>query len=217
MDQSPVAFIRSFGGRSSCHRTEKFSLFNSFEASFLAFVSLAVERLGDRGRTTLLAEGENLDVIFSPFVLDVEHVADTDLACWLGRLAIRQNTLQLAGLGGLFAGLEEACRPKPFVDAGSGHAGIVVDLCGGVQLNGSEHAARKREERRDELECAAGDDADKAEGKEDKPDEREEDDGCEGEGPAEEGEEAEEKEVEHQVLCLLKIERWVGGKVPSGG
>jgi hypothetical protein len=82
---------------------------------------------------------------------------------------------------------------------------------------GAEHAAGKAEERGDEFERAADYDADEAEGKKDEPDERVEHEGCEGQGPAKESEEAKEKEVEHRVLCLLKIERWLRGKVPTGG
>jgi hypothetical protein len=41
---------------------------------------------------------------------------------------VRKNALQLAGFGGLLARLEEAGSPEPFIDAGSGHAGIVVDF-----------------------------------------------------------------------------------------
>jgi hypothetical protein len=84
-------------------------------------------------------------------------------------------------------------------------------------LNGSQHSAGEAEECGDEFEGAADYDADESEGKKDEPDERIEDQGCEGQGPAKESEDAEEEEVEHRVLCLLKIERGMGGKVPAGG
>jgi hypothetical protein len=34
--------------------------------------------------------------------------------------------LLVAGLGGEFAGFEEASCPEPFIDAGSGHGSIVA-------------------------------------------------------------------------------------------
>jgi hypothetical protein len=85
------------------------------------------------------------------------------------------------------------------------------------RLDRSEHAAGEGEERGDELECAADDDADEAEGKEDEPDEWIEDEGGEGQGPAKESEQAEEQEVDHRVV----VSCWgnAGGveKVPVGG
>ena len=94
---------------------------------------------------------------------------------------------------------------------------VMLLLSAKTRLDGSEHAAREGEERGDELECAADDDADEAEGKEDEPDERIEDEGGEGQGPAKEREQAKEQEVEHWFV----ISCWgnAGGveKVPVGG
>jgi len=84
--------------------------------------------LGDGGGAALLAEGEDLDVELAAFVFDVEHVADADLAGGLGGVDVRGDAVQLAGFGGLLAGLEEAGGPKPFVDAGSGHRFIFARL-----------------------------------------------------------------------------------------
>ena len=76
------------------------------------------------GGAALLAEGEDFDVEFAAFVFDVEHVADADLAGGLGGLVVRGDAIELAGFGGLLAGLEEAGGPEPFVDAGAGHGSI---------------------------------------------------------------------------------------------
>jgi hypothetical protein len=84
-------------------------------------------------------------------------------------------------------------------------------------LNRSKHADWEIKDCGDELKCAFDDDAYEAEGQQDQPNQREEKERGQGKGPAEEGEEAKQKEVEHRVGCLLKIERWVGGKVPPGG
>ena len=70
----------------------------------------------------------------------------------------------------------------------------------GKRLDRAEHAAGEGEECGDELECAAYDDADEAEGKQDEPDERIEDERGEGQGPAKESEKTEEQEVEHRVF-----------------
>ena len=82
-------------------------------------------------------------------------------------------------------------------------------------LDGAEHAAGKGEERADQLECSANDEADETEWKQDQPDQWEEDYGCQREGPAEESEKTEEKEVEHR--CCSSPQRFnacVDEKVP---
>jgi hypothetical protein len=161
--------------------------------------------LGDGGGSALLAEGEDLDVEFAAFVFNVEHVAYTDLSGGLCGLAVGEDALQLAGFGGLLARLEEAGGPEPFIDAGSGHAGIVVDFLD-AQLDGAEHPTGKGEERADQFECSADYKSDETEGEQDQPDEWEEDHGCQRQGPAEDGEKTEEKEVEHR--CCSSPERF---------
>jgi len=130
VDEAAVAFVRALVG-SGCgpgHGAEKFALFGGFAAGFFAFFGFAVEGLGDGGGAALLAEGEDLDVELAAFVFDVEHVADVDLAGGLGGGVVGGDAVQVAGFGGLLAGLEEAGGPEPFVDAGSGHAGIFADF-----------------------------------------------------------------------------------------
>ena len=119
----------------------------------------------------------------------MEHVADADFAGGLGGEVVRGDAVELAGFGGLLAGLEEAGGPEPFVDAGAGHACIFYFGCGfGKRLDRAEHTAGKGEERGDELECAAYDYADKTEREQDEPDQRIEDEGRDGQGPAKESE-----------------------------
>jgi hypothetical protein len=143
VDETAVAFVGAFGRSGGPgDRAEEFAFFSGFVPSFFAGFGFAVEVLGDGGRAALLAEGEDLDVELAAFVFNVEHVADTDLAGRLCRLAVGEDALQLAGFGGLLARLEEAGGPEPFIDAGSGHAGIVVDFLG-AELDGAEHAAGK--------------------------------------------------------------------------
>ena len=202
MDEAAVAFGGAFGWRSVSDGAKEFALFGGFAAGFLALFGLAVEGLGDGGGTALLAEGEDLDCKFAAFVFDVEHVADVDLAGWLGGVGVRENAVHVAGFGGLLAGLEEAGGPKPLVDAGSGHVFIFAAAPAREGLDGAEHAAGKGEERGDELEDAADYDTDEAEGQEDQPDQRIEDKGCDGQGPAKEGEKTEEDEVEHRIPFL---------------
>ena len=105
---------------------EEFALFGGLAAGLFALFGLAVEGLGDGGGAALLAEGEDLDVELAAFVFDVEHVADADFAGRLGGLVVRGDAVEVAGLGGLLAGLEEAGGPEPFVDAGAGHGSIFV-------------------------------------------------------------------------------------------
>jgi hypothetical protein len=126
VDEAPVAFVGAFAG-SSCgpgHGAEEFALLDGFAAEFFALFGFAVEGLGDGGGSALLAEGEDFDVEFAAFVFDVERVADVDLAGGLGGVVVREDAVELAGFGGLLAGLEEAGGPEPFVDAGSGHVSI---------------------------------------------------------------------------------------------
>jgi hypothetical protein len=198
VDETAISFVGAFGGGGGPgDGAKEFALLGSFPARFFAGFGFAVEGLSDGGRTALLAEGEDLDVELAAFVFDVEHVADADLSGGLCGLAVGEDALQLAGFRGLFARLEEAGGPEPFVDAGSGHAGIVVDFLD-AQLDGSEHASGKGEERADQLECAADDEADESEREQDQPDEWEENHGCQGQGPAEESEKTEEQEVKHR-------------------
>jgi len=111
VDEATVALGGAFGWRGPGHGAEEFALFGGLAAEFFALFGFAVESLGDGGRAALLAEGEYFDVELAAFVFDVEHVADADLACGLGGLIVREDALQLAGFGGLLAGLEEAGGP----------------------------------------------------------------------------------------------------------
>jgi hypothetical protein len=83
-------------------------------------------------------------------------------------------------------------------------------------LDGSKHAAGEGEERGDELECAADDDAEEAEGKKDEPDKRIEKERGEGQGPAKKSEETEEQEVEHRIPFLRRLTAEAGEKFRSG-
>jgi hypothetical protein len=130
VDEAAVAFVGALAG-SGCgpgHGAEEFAFFGCFAAGFFALFGFAIEGLRDGGGASLLAEGDDLDVKFAAFVFDVEHVANVDLAGGLGGVVVREDAVQVAGFGGLFAGLEEAGGPEPFVDAGSGHALILADF-----------------------------------------------------------------------------------------
>jgi len=124
VDQATVAFGGTFGWGSVSHGAEEFSFFGGLATGLFALFGLAVEGLGDGGGAALLAEGEDFDVEFAAFVLDVEHVTDADLTGRFGGLVVRGDAIEFAGLGGLLAGLEETGGPKPFVDAGAGHGSI---------------------------------------------------------------------------------------------
>jgi hypothetical protein len=126
VDQATVAFGRAFGWRGEVQWAEEFALFGSLAAGLFAGFSFAVESLGDGGGASLLAEGEDLDFELAALVFDMQLVADADLAGWLCWLVVRGDAAHVAGLGGLFAGLEEAGGPEPFVDAGASHAFIFV-------------------------------------------------------------------------------------------
>jgi hypothetical protein len=182
VDEAAVAFVGAFGGCSVGHGAEKFALFGCFAATFLTGFGFAVEGLGEGGRAALLAEGEDLDFEVAAFGFDAEHVADADFAGGFDRLLVGEDALQLAGFGGLLAGLEEAGGPEPLVDAGSGHAFYslprtvvsVAESANGLipictedtdsELDGSEHPSGQGEEGCDELECASDYDAYEAEG-----------------------------------------------------
>jgi hypothetical protein len=128
VNETAVAFVGALVG-SGCgpgHGAEELALFGGLAAGFFARFGFAVEGLGDGGGAALLAEHEDLDFKLAAFVFDVEHVADADLAGGLGGLVVREDAVQVAGFGGLLAGLEETGGPEPFVDAGSGHACIFV-------------------------------------------------------------------------------------------
>lgn len=122
MDEASVALGGAFGWGSEVDRAKELSLFGGLAARFFALFGFAVEGLGYRCRTALVAEGEDLDVELASFVFDVEHVADADLAGGLGGLIVRGDAVHVTGFGGLLAGFEEAGGPEPLVDAGAGHA-----------------------------------------------------------------------------------------------
>jgi hypothetical protein len=124
VDEAAVA-LRGLGGWGEGERAEKAALFSGLEAGELADFGLAIEGMGDGSGATLVAEGEDLDLELATFVADAEHVAEADLAGGLGGLAVRDDAVELAGLRGLFAGLEEAGGPEPLIDAGAGHGSIL--------------------------------------------------------------------------------------------
>ena len=205
MDEATVAFVGAPGrGGGPGDRAEEFAFFRGFAAALFAGFGLAVEGLGDSGTGALLAQGQDFDVEFAAFVFDVQHVTDADLPGRFGGLAVGEDALQFAGLRGLLAGLEESGGPEPFIDAGSCHAGIVVDFLD-AELDGAEHAAGEGEKRADQFERAADHEADETEREQDQPDEREEDYRCQGQRPAKEGEKTEEKEVEHRCCSSPEI------------
>jgi len=127
VDEAAVAFVGALGGSGGPgDGAEEFAFFGGFAAGLFAGFGFAVEGLCDGGGGSLLAEGEDFDVEFAAFVLDVEHVADADFAGGLGEDVVGEDAVEVAGFGGLFARLEEAGGPEPFVDASAGHAGIVA-------------------------------------------------------------------------------------------
>ena len=74
----------------------------------------------------MMVKRENFDLKLSGFVFDAQRVSDTHFAGRLGADAVGFDAAHFAGLGGKFACLEEARRPKPFVDPRSVHADIVL-------------------------------------------------------------------------------------------
>ena len=66
-----------------------------------------------------------------------------DLAGRLGRLAVGEDALEVAGFGSLLAGFEEAGGPEPLVDAGAGHVLIVADFGGAKSLGARGRGGRR--------------------------------------------------------------------------
>ena len=112
VDEAAISFVGALGGRGGPgDGAEELALLRGFAPSFFAGFGFSVEGLGDGGGAALLAEGEDLDVKLAAFVFDVEHVADVDLAGGLGGVVVGGDAVQVAGFGGLLAGLEEAGGP----------------------------------------------------------------------------------------------------------
>jgi hypothetical protein len=96
------------------------------KANSSAFVGLGIEGLGDGGGTSILFEGQYVDIEFTGLVTDVEEVAELEVARGFGGLAVARDAAGVAGVRGEGAGFEEACGPEPLVDPSAGHSVILV-------------------------------------------------------------------------------------------
>lgn len=126
MDESSVALCWAGRGVVVGEWAEEFALFGGFPAELDALGGLAVEGLGDSGGGALLAQAEDFDREVAGLVADLQHVAEPDLAGGLAACLVGRDTTHVAGLGGLFASLEEAGGPEPLVDTDADHV-IVTD------------------------------------------------------------------------------------------
>jgi hypothetical protein len=95
-DLAAIAFGRSASGRGSeIHHCLTFR--RCFEPQFAALVSLAIQRLSDRRRTSHLAQQQNLHLKIATFSRNLQEVADPNIARRLGWLIIRLNLSQITG------------------------------------------------------------------------------------------------------------------------
>lgn len=79
MDLAPIAF-RGTSCRGGSEVQAGLALLGEFEARFAARLGFAVQLLGDRGRSTEIAQTENVDFEVASFGFDGEPIADANLA-----------------------------------------------------------------------------------------------------------------------------------------
>ena len=103
-----------------------FALGCRLQARFLAFFGLAIERLRHRRGPAHLAQQQHFYMKLAAIVGDPQLVAHADLAGGFCGLPIGLNPAQLTCSRGKSARLEEARRPKPFIDSHGRHEGIVL-------------------------------------------------------------------------------------------
>lgn len=116
VDEAAVALGRP-GGGSRLEVKARFALLGDEAAGFAALLGFTVEAVRDGSGTADFTEGEDFDFEVPALVFDGEEVADANLAGGAGRLVVRLDAIQIAGLGGERARFEEARGPEPFVDA----------------------------------------------------------------------------------------------------
>lgn len=107
---------------------ESFSFLGGLAARFLAFVSFAVERLGDGRGAAHITEQQNFYFEVSSFGADLEELTYANFARRLDGLVTDFDLAEFAGAGGEGARFAEARGPKPFIDADGGHDGWCLSL-----------------------------------------------------------------------------------------
>src|SRR5579872_3074863 len=125
MDPPPVAF-RWAPRRGWSEVEPRFSLLHELPAGFLAGFGLAVKLLRDRRGSANVAQAQDFNFEVAAFGLDRQQIANADHARRASRLLVRFDAVQLTGLRGEGARLEEACRPQPFVETRACHKSSVL-------------------------------------------------------------------------------------------
>jgi len=87
------------------------ALLGEFEALCAAGLGFKVQGLRNGGGATHLTEQEDFDLILASLVANDEFVANTHIAGGLGRVRVRGDTVEFAGLRRQRAGFEEASGP----------------------------------------------------------------------------------------------------------
>lgn len=122
-DAAAVALAGPVRGQ-RCELLHGFTLVGNLETCFAAGFGLAVKGLCHRRWASDVAHAEDIDLEAAGIVFDLQAIAGADVACRFGAEAIRFDPAQIAGARGHGAGLEEARRPEPFVDANGVHSEI---------------------------------------------------------------------------------------------
>ena len=104
----------------------RLALGGQLEARGDAGFGFAIEGVSHRRGAPHFAQEQHLDKKLAALVPHCQLVAQMDFTRRLGLNSVGMNASQVAGLRGQRTGLEEARRPKPFVDAYAGHECILV-------------------------------------------------------------------------------------------
>ncbi len=97
-------------------------------SSLQAFGSFLVQELGNRGRTALLANAFNYHGVGNFALHKSDYIADFDFFGWFDIKRVDLNVSAINFFGCERPGFEEACRPKPFVNASFFHLGKRVGV-----------------------------------------------------------------------------------------
>jgi len=124
-DPSAVAFGGPALGR-RVNTLPRPALLDHLHAQFPAGLSFAVEGLSHRGRAAHLAEQQDFHLKIAALSLDLQEVADADVACRLHRLLVGFNPAKFAGARRQAARLEKTGRPQPLINANASHWSILI-------------------------------------------------------------------------------------------
>ena len=123
----PVPFRRT-ALRQNFELPRSLSFSRDFQPHLLARLSLAVERLRHRCRTSLITQAQYLDFKIAAIIRYLQRVANSHFASSLSHLSIRHNPPQVTCLFRKRPRLEESRCPQPGIDPQTVHSAIPLSL-----------------------------------------------------------------------------------------